>query len=48
MYLFHIEENFGSAAQVECEGNSDEKFTPLTTRFKGVFKDASGKLLNGW
>ena len=41
--LFLLGENFGSAAQIECEGNNDEKFTPLIARFKGVFKDTSGR-----
>ena len=27
---------------IECEGNCDEKFSPLVEKYKGVFRDASG------
>lgn len=29
---------------VICEGNNDERFQPLITKHKGVFKDSTGKL----
>jgi len=45
--IVSFRENFGKAAQIECEGNNDEKFMPLIERFKGVFKDASGSFYFG-
>ena len=34
--------NLADNNYIMCEGNSDEKFLPLATKHKGVFKDAKG------